>query len=309
MLPPQVREKRHSFREVSIVKILPPIRLLVSRFTANEPWTRERLLSLAPGFVSVVLGIALAAQCVVLVRTFLPSRAGNVDLTRLRVPTVAPRPASIDVQSIVRANLFGVREPEGVDASNAPVTQQPLVLTATFAMPDSKQGYAILGDSMQSARLYSVGASVAGGAILTQVFSDRVILNRGGTLETLQLPRNRGTANASDTSPAARIASISTPASNGNSADQGQIPSPAVKPFMPFPDFRGGHYHGMRVTAVRDADRVAQMGLQPGDVITEVNGTPLTNPQIAGSLMRGLGTTQLNVTIERGGQSFQAVLN
>jgi hypothetical protein len=78
------------------------------------------------------------------------------------------------------------------------------------------------------------------------VFNDRVILDRGGRLETLQLPRYRGSANSNDTSPAARLASVST---------------------------------------------------------------PVSNPQIATRLLRGLGTTQLTVTIERGGETLQAVLN
>jgi general secretion pathway protein C len=279
------------------------------RVGRQSAWSRDRLLLRAPRFASVVLGIALAAQCVALVTTLLPPRAGNLDSTGLRRPVTALPRASLDVQAIVHANLFGVRAPVEVDASNAPLTQQPLVLTATFALPDSRQGYAILGDSIQSARLFSAGASVAGGTILNQVFNDRVILDRGGRLETLQLPRYRGPANANDTSPSGRLASVSTPASSISSADQGQNPTQADRPFMPSPAFRDGHYHGMRVAGVRDADRVAQLGLKAEDVITEINGTPLTNPQTATRLLRGLGTTQLNVTIERGGETLQAVLN
>jgi hypothetical protein len=96
------------------------------RFGGQTAWSRERLLLLAPRFVSVVLGIALAVQCVALVTRFLPSRAGNPDLTGLRRPIIALPQASLDVQAIVHANLFGVRAPERVDASNAPLTQQLL---------------------------------------------------------------------------------------------------------------------------------------------------------------------------------------
>jgi general secretion pathway protein C len=177
-------------------------------------------------------------------------------------------------------------------------------------MADSKQGYAILGESVQSARLYSVGANVAGGTVLNQVFNDRVILDRGGSLETLRLLRARATATANDASPAAHLVSVSTPASSSiNSTDPGENPNQDVRPFMPSPAFRDGHYHGMRVAGVRDADRVAHLGLKAEDVITEINGTPLTNPQIAARLLRGLGTTPLNVTIERGGATLQAELN
>jgi general secretion pathway protein C len=272
-------------------------------------WTRERLLSLAPGFASVVLGIALAAQCVALVTTLLPARANKSEITKFPRPTIGSPRNTVDVQAIVQSNMFGVRVPEDVDPSNAPITQQPLVLTGTIAMPDSKHGYAILGDSIQSARLYSVGASVEGGAVLSRVFSDRVILNRGGVLETLQLPRDRSSSVSKDLPPVRGLASTAAPAPSAVSANQAQNPNNVSQPFAPFPTYRDGHYHGMRVLGTRDADQVARLGLKVGDVITQINGTVLTDPQMARSLLRDLGTTQLNVTIERGGKTLQAVLN
>jgi general secretion pathway protein C len=276
-------------------------------FTMKGSWTRERLLSLAPSLVSIVLAIALAAQCVALVTTLLPARADKSEITKFPRPMMGPPRNFVDVQSIVQSNMFGARVPDEVDPTNAPVTQQPLVLTATFAMPDPKQGYAILGESIQSARLYSVGANVEHGAVLSHVFSDRVILNRGGTLETLQLPRDRSLSVTNDAPPVRRPASTAAPASSPVSAAQN--PNNISQPFSPFPAYRDGRYHGMRVMGTRDADQVARLGLKIGDVITQINGTVLTDPQMARSLLRDLGTTQLNVTIERGGKTLQAVLN
>jgi type II secretion system protein C len=264
-------------------------------------------LSLAPGFASVVLGIALAAQCVALVTNLLPPRADKSEVIKFLHPSIAPSRNSVDVQSIVQSNMFGAPVPDEVDPSNAPITQQPLVLTATFAMPDSKQGYAILGDSIQSARLYSVGANIEGGAVLSRVFSDRVILNRGGMLETLQLPRDRSSSVTNDAPPVRQLASTVAPVSSPVSAAPN--PNNVSQPFAPFPAYRDGRYHGMRVMGTRDADQVARLGLKVGDVITQINGTVLTDPQMARGLLRDLGTTQLNVTIERGGKILQAVLN
>ena len=64
-----------------------------------------------------------------------------------------------------------------------------LVLTGTIAGNDPQNGLAILGQSAQTAKVYAVGDNVPGGAKLHSVYSDRVIIDRNGQLESLALPR------------------------------------------------------------------------------------------------------------------------
>ena len=100
--------------------------------------------------------------------------------------------AGLDVQSVVSAHLFGVAavDPGAQDPANAPQSTANLVLAGTIATQDPKRGVAIISDGGPS-KVYSVGDNV-GGASLHSVYLDHVILDRGGALETLLLPRLLG---------------------------------------------------------------------------------------------------------------------
>ena len=100
--------------------------------------------------------------------------------------------AGFDAQSVVSAHLFGVAagrfrsRPE--QHARSPAAN--LVLAGTIATQDPKRGVAIISDGGPS-KVYSVGDNV-GGASLHSVYLDHVILDRGGALETLLLPRQLG---------------------------------------------------------------------------------------------------------------------
>ncbi len=97
----------------------------------------------------------------------------------------------VDLPSILRSNLFGqAAAPGGADA---PLTSMALVLSGTIADVDEKRGFAILGPSATAMKVYSVGDTLPGGARLHAVLVDRVLLDRGGTIESLLLPKRTGT--------------------------------------------------------------------------------------------------------------------
>ena len=68
----------------------------------------------------------------------------------------------------------------------------PLVLAGVLATEDPKEGMAIIGESAQAAKVVAVGQQVPGGAQLHSVYSDRAVIDRGGTLESVFLPRQSG---------------------------------------------------------------------------------------------------------------------
>ena len=72
----------------------------------------------------------------------------------------------------------------------------PLVLTGIIAGNDPQNGLAILGQTPQTAKVYAVGDNVPGGAKLHSVYSDRVVIDRNGQLESLALPRQINAGNA-----------------------------------------------------------------------------------------------------------------
>src|SRR5882757_8151524 len=107
-------------------------------------------------------------------------------------PAAVPRPqrSGVDIQTVVSAHLFGVAvaDPAAQDPENAPQSSANLLLAGTIATQDPKRGVAIISDAGSASKVYSVGERI-GGASLHSVYLDHVILDRGGALETLLLPR------------------------------------------------------------------------------------------------------------------------
>ena len=68
------------------------------------------------------------------------------------------------------------------------------------------------------------------------------------------------------------------------------------------PHVEGGQVIGFRVTPGQDADSFAALGLEPGDVVTDINGLALDDPSRGLQAFEALGeATMANVTIVRNG--------
>jgi len=67
---------------------------------------------------------------------------------------------------------------------------------------------------------------------------------------------------------------------------------------------------GYRVYPGRNRQQFAKLGLQPGDLVTSINGTPLDDPARGMEIFNSLGSSnQVEVTVERNGESQQLTLN
>ena len=267
-----------------------------------------------PLWVSAGLVLLLAWQAVQLTWTALgarpapaPARAGPAGAP----PPPVPSTATVDVERIVSAHLFGVAgAPAAADADPNAVaaTRLNLVLAGTIAHADPKRGYAILGESAAGARVYAVGKTVAGGAKLHAVYPDRVILDRGGKLESLLLPKQfqgggmsaaAGPAPAPDPMLGQRLQEFAT-----------QNPGAITEIIRPQPVFANGQQRGYRVYPGRNRQQFSRLGLMPGDLVTAINGTPLDDPARGMEILQSMNSaTQVTVTVERNGQSTQVSIN
>ena len=75
------------------------------------------------------------------------------------------------------------------------------------------------------------------------------------------------------------------------------------------PSYSNGQLKGFRVYAGRDRRKFAKLGLQPGDVVTQVNGVPLGDSQKGLDALRTLGGGTATVTVERGGTTQQLTID
>jgi general secretion pathway protein C len=277
---------------------------------SGQQWM-DRATRTLPRALTVVLVIAIAWQLVQLTWLLLERRAPEDSSAMVMAP---PPPTAtrkgIDVQAIASAHLFGLAQDEPVAAEDAKETQMNLVLSAVFAANDPAKGLAVIGDSPQSAKVYAVGAVVRPGTKLHSVYLDRVVLDRNGQLETLSLPRP-STAGLAIT----RSAAAPRPANNGQFADNLRRiaetnPTAFAEVVRPQPVFANGVQRGYRVYPGRNRQQFAKLGLQPGDLVLSINGTPLDDPQRGMEIFNTIGTSdRVSVTVERNGQSQELTLN
>ena len=263
------------------------------------------MLIRAPQWVAGLLVIGLGVQLAMLVADL---SGGNVPPPAPVVNAVAGTPvrSAVDVGAVRSANLFGAPAAPAGDPANAPVTSMPLVLVGVLAADDPAQGYAILGPAANAAKLYTAGSTVPGGAKLAGIYSDRVVLDRGGQLETLPMPRQRSPVSQvappppAMPSPAERMTRLTTE----NPGIVGQlIRAQAV--------LSNGQQRGYRVFPAPNRDAVFnKLGLRAGDMVTHINGTPLDDPQRGPEVFSTLSSAaEARVTVVRNGRSSDVMLN
>jgi general secretion pathway protein C len=274
-----------------------------------------RVVPRLPAIATWILGILLGVQAALIVRSLIPQPAPVASIpTGAPDATAAPR-RTVDVQSVLNAHLFGIANAPGEavgSGADAPQTSLTLVLAGTIASSDPRKGLGIIGETAANAKVYSVGDSVAGGARLHAVYTDRVILDRGGQLEALLLPRQ--------TQGSGPVTSASPPPSAGNAPAAGladrvrrmiaQDPGSVAEIMRPQPVFANGQQRGYRVYPGRNRQQFSKLGLRPGDLVMSVNGTPLDDPARGMEIFRSIGSADsVRVTIERNGRPQELVLN
>jgi general secretion pathway protein C len=256
--------------------------------------------------------LLLAWQAVNLVWTVLDARQPPALAAGASAPIAAsPAAVAMDVGRIVNAHLFGLAgatDPQDTDPSAVAATQMNLVLAGTIANADPLKGFAILGDSAATARVYAVGRTIAGGAKLHSVYPDRVILDRGGKLEALLLPKKFV---GGGMSPPAPLAAAPDPMLGQRLQNlAAQNPAAITDMIRPQPVFANGQQRGYRVYPGRNRQQFSRLGLMPGDLVTAINGTPLDDPARGMEILESMNSaTQVTVTVERNGQSTQVNIN
>src|SRR4249920_3078334 len=141
----------------------------------------------------------------------------------------AQAPASATV-SVAKWHLFG--NPQGI-ASAAPASSLATVLklglrgTLALADPKDDRALAIIANEQGVETSYRIGADVAAGAHLSEVYADHVVLDHEGVAETLSLPRPEQHAPPLPAKNQQHLAAASAPAS---SVPPGFIPGSAAAP-------------------------------------------------------------------------------
>ena len=281
----------------------------------------ERTLSAAnqllPRWVALVLVVAIAWQLARIMWMWMPgSPAGDPVVASPSQVSAAAGPATrTNVQAIAGAHIFGEADPdEAVAAAPAVVnedlaeTRQNLSLTGTIATVQPDGGLAIIADSQNEEKVYAIRDTVIPGTTLHAVYPDRVVLNEGGALRALRLPKEF----PQGATPARRSTTAVSRASNNQQSIQAVVSQNVARladVVRPTPYMVAGQMQGYRVYPGRDRKQFAALGLRPGDLIKDIDGAALTDPQQAMQIFQSLGNAdQVSVTVERNGQPQSLIL-
>jgi len=189
-------------------------------------------------------------------------------------------------------------QPTGNDTSVSKIPL-PLLLVGTMPGRNHKEGLAMIGVNKDSPQTYQAGAILVNGVRIAEIYTDHVVLERNNQHVNLYLT---GTGEHKVSS---QLASLLTVGGEANPVE----PVKATHREMltdyirPSPVYDKEMLKGYQVYAGQQSGVFSQMGLQAGDIITSLNGVPLTEPQTAIAQLQQLTEgSAMTATIERQGK-------
>ncbi len=289
----------------------------LNSFSAGIPYTQflqSRAVERAAGVINLVLVLFIAWNLARLTWSIwpLPQNEASATLTLSSATLTTGKGPSGTALRLADLHLFGAAKEQDKETTPdselaAPETQLKLNLSGVLAATDKRTARAIIAGPDGEEKPYAIGDTLPGNATLHQILTDRVILKRGGHYETLRLPEDsNGTASTAGTGGLASL-----PGSPGVNLQQyrQEILKNPTKLFdlvQVVPISQNGVFQGFRLGPGRDPRLMQRFGLQPGDMVTQVNGILLDDPVKGVQALQSIATaSSINLTIKRGGTEQQ----
>jgi len=277
----------------------------------------------APARWILILGIVATVINTARNLIYLPESPATTSTQTKATTTTAGASGAIDVNALVNLHLFGRPTREGgavpQSVANAQATRLPLELKAVFAASENPFSAAIIGQRGQRARLYTVGESVPGNAVLAEVYPQQVLLRRAGQLESLAFPESTYKASSKSatqvTESAAATAPNNSPTLTSRASVQSKIaesadtlpqqlvadPQAAIDDLGLTADSSGGY----KVGDVANSPYFQSSGLKRGDIIFSINGSPMSNVKNDKALLAEIMTSgRARLEVMRNNQRF-----
>jgi len=259
------------------------------------------------------------------------------------VSIVAPAGTAVEsprkpASSIARLNLFGdVQQSNVVVAAEAPETRLNLELQGVFIATVTADSTAIVAERGKDGELFSIGDRLPGNAVLEAVLNDHILLKRGGQIEKLMFSDSniRQQFSANETTSPEPAVEFNNPASRLSQirqriADRQRTPRTAVaQPGANLKNFVNeyrdrlesdpagllselgvsavseGEASGYRISDELPSQKMLQAGLQEGDMILSVNGTPVGDVRSDSALIdQAMEQRRVRVEIQRDDRRF-----
>ena len=276
---------------------------------ANKPLLQQ-VNNALPKIISVALVVAIGYTLATLSwqiyqsfqqpeNTIAANNSNNIKLNQ---------PPKQDVRQITTAWLFGKAQSAAIAPvqENAPVSKLNLVLRGVLAADPQELALAIIANGKGGKEeIYAIGDIIQRGVKLSEIHPDHVIITRNGRAEKLVLVKSSG--KLSGNSFGRNQSSKQTSKGTTLREIRQQImknPTSFGEYALPIVVKQNGKQIGYRLKPQKKGDLLMQYGLMPSDIITEINGVKLDNPQNGIKALRELSSaSSVTLTVKRG-QSF-----
>lgn len=230
---------------------------------------------------------------------------------RIILTLAAPGPSIGDLPPppLQSASLASIGDPFRVAEAPAPVAPEPtdedavetsldLALHGTWVEGDHASAIIKTPDGAQ--KTFFVGDEICCGAILENVYPDRILIARGGAREVLRLPRVEAATAPPLQRPAAAPARQNAPSQQAGPAATSQSLADIMRME---PSFSNSGISQVRLFAGRNDDQFRSLGFKDGDILVAIDGTPLPTDgvELAKMLDSLKGAGSATFTVKRNG--------
>lgn len=238
------------------------------------------------------------------------------EITKLLLPAVpsllsAPsikinqnQQVNLDISPILNRRWFS--QTVAPVQTQVPETALNLTLQGVLFSDDPQQAKAIIAGSDNKSEMYRLGQTIQG-AVLQEIFPNRVIFQRNGNQETLKLKKE---SSNTITSPVPQT--VSQPQTNLKDYRQQIIdkPSNLGKIVRIKPSENNGKLVGYELNAGSDPQVFQQVGLQNGDIAIKINDISLDAPTQSFNALQQLSTAKtLKIDLLRKGSPQTVSIN
>jgi len=188
---------------------------------------------------------------------------------------------------------------------DAPDTRLKLVLRGVYVSDESGNARAIIADPKGKEEQYAVGDKLPGNAELSEVYPDRVILQRNGRYETLRLePDSKSKSRSAKKSPGKTLAASHQQKIREIRQKIKQSPKTLIQVVRPSPHMgKNGAMIGYMLHPGREPELFKGLGLQPGDIAVKINNIELNSKENGMQALKSIQSgDHASMTILRDGQ-------
>lgn len=238
-----------------------------------------------------------------------------------RAPTATAADSAPDynINALTAANLFGQAAPAATQTTleNIPLSSLNLSLTGVMVTPAGS--FALISADSGPELPISVGQEITGGVVLHEVYSDRVLIRRGGATESLMLKEAGPSLPSGSIVTQARTPPRPAPSATAGAevqklgANTYSIERDQINKQMQRPEFlsqalmvphAGG---GFLVREIQPGSLYEKLGLRVGDVINTVNGQPVNTVEDVMKIYQQLSgannASQVTLDVRRAGKN------